>query len=657
MAGEPLRQGDDWCPIGLVGRGDTAEVTEPALAPHALRETKLHSRELFETAQDGILVLDADTGRIVDANPFVITLLAYSYDALVGRHISEIGLFEDVETSQAAFRQLQETGYLRYEDLPLRTKSGLRIDVELISNVYSVQCTIRDITARKQAEKALKESVEHTHFLADAMPQMVWMADANGSINYVSRLWRTYTGLDVAELHGWGWRQIIHPDDWENTIRIWRRSIATGDDFQLEQRCRRHDGVYRWHLSRGLALREPDGRIRMWVGTHTDIDDQKRTEAMLKESEVRKDEFLAMLAHELRNPLAPIVSALQVLRVLTPPDDGQLQAARDIILRQTHQLTRLVDDLLDISRIARGKITLRKEPVPVSALVARALEISRPVIDARQHQLEVLLPSEPAQVYGDAVRLTQVISNLLHNAAKYTDEGGRIRLTIESAGSEVFIRVRDTGIGIAPETLPTVFDMFSQAAGARERAPGGLGVGLTLVDSIVNLHGGTVEARSEGLGKGSEFIVRLPVLLAEQPSRGPTAAYRSDEETAAKRRRVLVVDDNRDCADALSMMVKLFGHDVRTAYDGPQALALAEAFQPDVALLDVGLPGTSGYEVGKQMRTIAGLETVRLVAISGFGTERDFRRTQESGFDRHLIKPAAPRTIRELLGSLPDRAA
>jgi len=656
MAGEPLPQGDDWCRSALVSRADAVDVTGPRLTPHALGDPELHSRELFETAQDGILILDADTGRIVDANPFVRTLLGYSYDELVGRYIAEIGLFADVETSQAAFRRLQEVGYLRYEDLPLRTRPGQWFDVELVNNVYSVLCTIRDVTARKRAEEALRESVEHTHFLADAMPQMVWMADANGSINYLSRLWRTYTGLDVAELRGWGWRQIIHPDDWENTVRIWQRSIATGNDFQLEQRCRRHDGVYRWHLSRGLALREPDGGIRMWVGTHTDIDDQKRTEAMLKESEVRKDEFLAMLAHELRNPLAPIVSAIQVLRVLGPPDEQQ-QAAREIILRQTHQLTRLVDDLLDISRIARGKITLRKEPVQVSTLVTRALEISRPLIDARRHQLEVVLPSEPGEVHGDAVRLTQVISNLLNNAAKYTDEGGHIRLTVESAEGEVLIRVRDTGIGIAPETIPTVFDMFTQAAGTRERAQGGLGVGLTLVNTIVNLHGGTVEAFSEGLGKGSEFVVRLPLLVAERPSGGPTAAYGSDEDAAPKRRRVLVVDDNRDCADALSMLVRLFGHDVRTAYDGPQALALAEAFQPDVALLDLGLPGTSGYEVGKRIRAIPGLERVRLVAVSGFGTERDFRRTQESGFDRHLIKPAAPHTIKELLGSLPDRAA
>ena len=393
----------------------------------------------------------------MDANPFVADLLGYAHAELVGKELWQIGLFQDIEASRTAFQQLQEKGHIRYEDLPLETKQGKRVDVEFVSNVYAVnnhqviQCNIRDITDRKRAEDALREA------------------------------------------------------------------------------------------------------------------------------DRRKDEFLAMLAHELRNPLAPIRTAAQVLR-LKGPADPELQLARDVIDRQVQQLTRLVDDLLDLSRISRGKINVQLEPVALAAVVARAVEISRPLIDARKHHLEVSLPEQDVRVEGDPARLAQVVSNLLNNAAKYTEGGGRIWLTVEPSAGQAVLRVRDTGVGIAPEMLPKLFEMFTQVQGSVSRSEGGLGIGLSLVRSLVEMHGGSVQAFSEGLGRGSEFAVRLPLLQEAAP---PAAVVDKPERPRkTPPRRILVVDDNTDAAESLALLLRLIGHEVRTAYDGPTALDVARCSHP-----------------------------------------------------------------------------
>jgi signal transduction histidine kinase len=383
----------------------------------------------------------------------------------------------------------------------------------------------------------------------------------------------------------------------------------------------------------------------------------KRAEE-LGEADRRKDEFLAMLAHELRNPLAPIRNAVEVLKMIGPPD-ARLQRAREMIDRQVKHLARLVDDLLDVSRITTGKVQLRTGPVDLAVVIARAVETSRPLIDSRRHELAVRLPPEALVVEADPIRLAQVVSNLLNNAAKYAEEGGHIELTVGAGRGEAVVRVRDDGMGIAADLLPRVFDLFTQGDRSLARSEGGLGIGLTLVRSLVELHGGRVEGHSEGPGRGSEFVVRLPLKqLQMEDCRSKiektieTASGASNRQPAIgyrQSKRVLVVDDNADAAESLAMLLRAEGHEVRTAYDGPAALEAAAVIRPEAVLLDIGLPRMDGYEVARRLRRDVGLKEALLVAVTGYGQEEDRRRVEQAGFDAYLVKPADLAALRELL--------
>jgi signal transduction histidine kinase len=378
------------------------------------------------------------------------------------------------------------------------------------------------------------------------------------------------------------------------------------------------------------------------------------TTEQLKEANHRKDEFLAMLAHELRNPLAPIRTAVQLLRLkeLTEP---HRQRARDVIERQVEHLVNLIDDLLDVSRITRGMITLQLEPVLVGAIVARAVETARPAIDAHKHALELDLPEELISVEGDKTRLVQVIANILHNAAKFMDPGGRIRLSVRREGQYALISIADTGIGIAPDLLPKIFELFTQVHAKSERAQGGLGIGLALVRRLTEMHGGTVTAHSDGAGRGSTFSVRLPVMVTQiaglvHPKRDTGTIPRVASQ------RILVADDNRDAAEALSLQLQLAGHDVRTAHDGIEALTVAKTFDPEIVLLDLGMPKMDGYEVARQLRLQPRSRRVTLIALTGWGQQQDRDRTAEAGFDAHLVKPVAEAQLfRALTLAVDDR--
>jgi signal transduction histidine kinase/ActR/RegA family two-component response regulator len=372
----------------------------------------------------------------------------------------------------------------------------------------------------------------------------------------------------------------------------------------------------------------------------------------LRDADRRKDEFLAMLAHELRNPLAPIRNGLHVLR-RTGTDPAAADRVTGMIGRQVEHLVRLVDDLLDVGRIMRGTIELRRRPVELAAVVARAVEAVQPEIDARGHRLVVELPPDPVRVDGDEVRLTQVVGNLLTNAAKYTDAGGTIRLTAGREDGRAVLRVADTGIGIAPDQLARIFDMFVQADRGTKRAQGGMGIGLTLVRTLVELHGGTVEAHSAGPGRGSEFIVRLP-LGSEGGGRANGEARPADDPAQPRPpSKVLVVDDNTDAAESLAVLLRLQGHSVRVAHDGPAALELAGSDPPEVAFLDIGMPHMDGLELARRFRNDPRLAGVRLIALTGWGQEEDRRRTREAGFDLHLVKPAEPDVLHRVFAESP----
>ena len=401
-------------------------------------------------------------------------------------------------------------------------------------------------------------------------------------------------------------------------------------------------------VRRGLDLQEANRRLRA-------------SEEMLRDADRRKDEFLAILAHELRNPLAPIRNALHILR-LTRRSDPAGAAVGEMMERQVDHMVRLVDDLLEVSRITQGKIELRKERVQASAIVRSALETSRPLVDAAGHRLAVDVAAEPLAIDGDPVRLTQIVANLLNNAAKYTAAAGQIWLSVRPEGNDLVISVRDAGTGIAPDMLPRVFEPFTQIDRHADRAQGGLGIGLTLVKSLTELHGGSVRAHSEGEGRGSEFVVRLPLAArsTEPAASGEsTAGGSSDaggEHTARApgalaARRVLVVDDNRDAADSLAALLQLTGAEVRVVYDGAEALAAMATYRPAAVLLDIGMPGMDGHEVARRIRRDAAARDVMLIALTGWGQEEDRRRSRASGFDHHLIKPVDVSVLEQVLSS------
>lgn len=517
------------------------DITERRATALAVESSEVRYRRLFEAARDGILILDADTGRITDANPFMAELLGYTHEEFVDRELWEIGVFGDRAESEVAVRALQESGYVRYDHLPLQTRDGEVVDVEFVSNVYDVdrrrvaQCNIRDMRDRRRLERQAQDQA-----------------------------------VELSDLHR------------------------------------------------------------------------------------RKDEFLAMLSHELRNPLAPIMNAVQLLQLQQGHENTVQQQARGIIARQVDHLKHLVDDLLEVSRITSGRVRLRLERVDVSGIVEGAVESVRPLIDERRHRLSVALPMEPIWLDADATRLEQVIANLLTNAAKYTDEGGELWITVHRDGEQCVIRVRDSGIGISPELLPRIFDLFTQADRTPDRSQGGLGIGLSLVQRLTELHGGSVSATST-VGVGSEFVVRLPTVRpAESLASGPQEA---PLPLKPHHIRVLVVDDNVDMARSMSLLVTGAGHAARTAHDGVSALKVALEFRPQLVLLDIGLPGIHGYEVAHQMRAQPGGAEMVLVAVTGYGREDDVKRALAEGFNQHMVKPPDFAALSQLLERTASRLA
>jgi signal transduction histidine kinase/ActR/RegA family two-component response regulator len=429
-------------------------------------------------------------------------------------------------------------------------------------------------------------------------------------------------------------------------------------------------GNDRWMVRKGGArffasgttspVRDDGGRLLGFTKVMRDATDRKRAEDALQEADKRKDEFLAMLGHELRNPLAPIRNALFLMKLRGSKDPGDVERLRGMMDRQITHIARLVDDLLDVSRITQGKFELRTEAVDLRETVQNAVEGVRPFLDERGHHLEMTLPPDPVWLQADPVRLEQVFANLLHNAAKYTEPGGRIALTAvfqsakgrdKASRPAVEVRVRDTGIGIRPELIDRIFDMFTQGDRITGRLKEGLGLGLTLVKTLIEMHGGSVAASSGGPGKGSEFTVRLPLAAAtEVPDQSPPAPARRSRPL-----RVLVVDDNRDAADSLRMVLETeAGYEVRVAYDGASGVAAAREFEPDLALLDIGLPkGMDGYEVARRIRALPGRGRTSLVALTGYGRTEDRKRSAEAGFTAHLVKPVDPRVLREMLAQVP----
>ncbi len=806
-----------------------------------IQEQREHLRVTLQSIGDAVIATDAQ-GRVTLLNPVAEALTGWTTAAALGRPLQAIFRIIHEKTRQPladpAARALTSGQIV---DLPGHTlliaRDGTERPIDDSAapirdekgNTAGAVLVFRDITARKRAADALRESEERFRNMADNAPVMIWVTDTLGRLTYLNTQWYHFTGTAPDQGLGPGWLERVHPDDRDQAEAVFRAAHGRREAFRREYRLRRHDGEYRWAIDTAVPRFGMGGEFLGCIGSVIDVADLKRAEQTtrfladasaalaeltdyestlqriaslavprfadwctvdmlqaegpprrlavrhtdpakmqlaeevyrkypprpddprsvalvlrtgetdwapeipdwvletachdaehlrimrelglksyicvplrsrtgllgaitfvtaesgrvydaadvrlgedlarraeiaienvtlleaLQQADRRKDEFLATLAHELRNPLAPIRNSLQILK-MPRVDAAMAERTREMMERQVQHLVRLVDDLLDVSRVMRGKIVLRKERIELASVVARAVETTQPLIAAQDHELKVLLPRESLPVEADPVRLVQVVGNLLTNAAKYTERGGEIQLTVQRERGQVLLRVRDSGIGIALELLPRVFDLFVQGDHTANRAQGGLGIGLTLVKNLVEMHHGTVEAHSAGLGHGSEFVVRLPLWQGEQ-ERGQEDTDRDQAGMDPKRasgrlypcRRVLVVDDNVDAAESLAVLLRLGGHEVRVAHDGPGGLRLAQSDRPEVVFLDIGMPGMDGYEVARRLRQQAGRERMLVVALTGWGAQEDRRLSAEAGFDRHLVKPVEPHTLEEML--------
>jgi protein-histidine pros-kinase len=612
-----------------------------------------------EAAPNSIVVID-ERGRIVIVNSQTEKLFGYGREELIGRPI-EILVPERFRAKHPGMREdffvdarVRPMGAGR--DLFGLRKDGTEFPVEIGLNPIRTEqgilvlSAIVDITERQRAEKRFRLAIE-------SAPSGMVMVDRQGSIVLVNSQAEKLFGYGRAELIGRP-VEVLVPERFSSAHPEYRtgffknpesRPMGAGRDLY----GRRKDGT-EFPIEIGLNPIETEEGV-FALSAIVDITDRKQLEDELNlrledlaTADRQKDEFLAMLAHELRNPLAPLRNALQILE-MPRADASMQQRAREMMKRQLHHLVRLVDDLLDVSRIITGRVELRKERFDLGAVVSRAVETAEPLLDARGHKLIVSVPDQAITLQADLVRLAQVIANLLTNAAKYTPQPGRIWLTAKKESDDVVISVKDEGMGIASDMLERVFDLFVQVDASPSRSQGGLGIGLTLVRRLIEMHGGTVTANSAGPGRGSEFVVRLPVDLDANSGQHGALPHRGQARPDRDERRVLVVDDNVDAADSIAMLLQASGFSVRCVYDGVSALSVASAYQPDVFVLDIGLPDITGYEVARRLRAIPAFARTPIVAVTGYGQESDRTRSREAGIDHHMTKPVDPDSLKAVL--------
>jgi len=641
----PLVNDDDTV-RGWVGVGE--DITDRKRAELEAERANERAREanalldaIFAAAPIGLGFWDRDL-RFRRINERLAEMHGFSAAEHEGKRLDE--LLPDIEAPEELYlkwREILATGepWLGVEvrgETParpgqLRTWKEDFFPVRVHGEIVGVAAVVQEITERRLAEAQLRESEARFRQMADNAPFMVWLTAPDGGCIFLSRSWYEFTGLASSAGLGSGWLDVVHPDDRASFEQVFLDAQQRLQPFRIEFRLRRHDGEYRWALQAAAPRFSPGSRFKGYIGSIIDITERKLAEQALEAADRRKDEFLAMLAHELRNPLAPLTTATELMRRL--PTDPALTELRVIIERQLEHLTRLVDDLLDTSRITTGRIVLRREIVDLRDAVRHSLETVKPLIESRRHALAAALPDEPVGVDADPVRLAQIFTNLLNNAAKFTPSGGRIELSVERHGGDAVVTVRDNGMGIAAEALPHLFDPRRRIDGRHDDA--GLGIGLSLVKGLVELHGGTIEARSDGAGRGATFVVRLPCATDAQPL--PVAGRHGAPRPP--RRRILIVDDNHDAATSLARLLEHAGHEVRDVRDGRSALDIVRAFEPEVVLLDIGLPDMDGWQLARALRQDAAIGPIKLIAISGYGQAADRRRSRDAGIDQHLTKP------------------
>ncbi len=607
-----------------------------------------------------------DEARYVWCNEGYDRAFGYSTEQIRGKHVREVLGVAGWEAVRPHLTRALSGEQITFEN-QVHLKDGALYEghVSFVphrdanGSVRGVIVLVNDLTDRKAAERALRKSEQMLELSQSKAHVGSWEVELSGSswsqpggVKWSAETHRIF-GYEPGSLepNPAAFVDRIHPDDRELMRSRADRFLKRAEPYENEYRIVRLDGSVRVLHSWVDFETDAAGEPTRAIGTLQDITERKRAEQELRDADRRKDEFLAMLSHELRNPLAPILSAVEIIEQ-AGDDQRELRATyQAVITRQVLHMKRLLDDLLDVARVSQGKIQLRRERAELATLLSQAVEVSRPMIVDKGHALTIVQANAPLPVDADCTRIVQVFANLINNAAKYTDAGGHITLTSRVERGEAVVSVRDDGTGMGPELLARAFDLFAQETRTVDRAQGGLGIGLTMVRTLVKMHGGLVEALSEGPGRGSEFVIRLP--LATAPLAALAVPVASGDARPAPL-RVLVVDDNVDAARALEQVLALSGHRVTLAHDGPGALAAAAALPPQLVLLDIGLPGMDGYTVASRLRA-AGHDRAALVAVTGYGRDDDLRRSNAAGFDRHLVKPIDGAALRKLLAEMSDR--
>lgn len=636
---------------------------------------------------------------ITASNAAFCSLLGRTVEDLIGRPIAEIfpgdkefiGRLDEVYRTGEVLTHVKEDHavddplYWSYTCLPLMTESttpvGVSVEVTglasfmerarkineafLVGSLRQHEITTQigqrndqlnaQLEARDRTDAIRKENERQFKTLANSIPHLAWMAGPDGRIFWYNKRWSVFTGSKADRTEDEDWSAFIHPEDLPRVMEKIAIAFASGDPWEDTFRLRRHDGEMIWHLSRMKAVCDIEGSILRWFGTHTDVSTERRLEQNLREHaqemekiEKRRSEFLATLAHELRNPLAPLRNGLEMLEISN--DSASREKIHAMMRRQVDQMVLLVDDLMDLNRISRGAIDLRMERLDVRTMIDRAVESTGALIEKQGHTLLLDMPVRPTMVVADGMRLVQIFSNLLNNAAKYTDGGGRITVQVKAGMEKVSVAVQDNGIGLAADQLDKVFDMFAQVERDNDRVQGGLGIGLNIVKQLVEMHNGTIEVRSDGPGKGSVFTVHVPIAEPMAEISLPAGTSGSSKASIEKR-RILVVDDNADAASIMTWLLDRSGHDVQKANNGREALLAGEEFKPEIVIMDIGMPIMNGHEACKLMRRTGWGKAAYIVALTGLGAEHDRERSGAAGFDHHLVKPVSRDDLLEVIGA------
>ena len=641
-------------------------------ARSALNASEKRYRRLFETSPDGVFLFDAESGLLTDANPYLVELLGVSREKLIGRTLWESGLFTNPDLGRKAFRVLQDNDSYRYEQLPITGPDGKPWYVDFTCNAYKasgkrvMQCNVRNITDRKRAEDALRDSEERYRTLVEVSPQGVWIADRDGALTYVNQYWIEYSGMSLAQSLGTGWHSQIHPEDRQRMLEAWRTALDTGSMLETELRLRRTaDSIHRWHIVRSVPVRDTAGRIDRWLGVFVDIHERKQTEQeradmLVREQMLRteaeaanraKDDFLATLSHELRTPLNAILGWTQTLQLGDTTKSALLRALGQIETSANAQ-AKLINDLLNVADIGAGRLRLEIQPVSLIPLVESVIESLGPAMAARDIVFKSELDPVAGTISGDPGRLQQIVWNLLSNAVKFTARGGHITITLRQRTPDVELSVIDDGDGISAEFLPFVFDRFRQADESIKRRHGGLGLGLAIVRHLAELHGGSVSAHSDGKGHGARFSVRLPI-RAIQPAGSrldavdapaaatPAAAFVARRPQPLTGLRIVSVDDDSGTREMLHEALVRAGARVASAASAREALVLLQSVRPDVLVSDIGLPDEDGYDLIRQVRSLpadAGGKTPS-IALTGYARLQDQQAVLAAGYQAFLAKP------------------